>query len=48
MDRVIVTLLLIIVGVTTVLSLKNWIWDVKSEVTNDANSSIEQLINENH
>jgi len=46
MDRVIVTLLLIIIGVTAILGLKSWMSDTQIRVINDANSSIEKLINE--
>jgi len=48
MDRIIVTLLLIIIGVTTILGLKTWISDQIDVVKNDANSSLIRLIDENN
>ena len=46
MDKIIVTLLLILVGLATVASLSSWMSTQTDILKNDANSSIERLINE--
>jgi len=48
MDKILVTLLLIIIGLSTAVGLKSWMSDAQTTLVNDANSSINRLIDENN
>ena len=46
MDQILVTLLLIIVGIGAVVTLSNWMTTQTEALTNDANTTINNIMNE--
>ncbi len=46
MDKILVTLLLVIVGVAAVVGLQSWVGEQKESLQNSANEAIEAVVDE--